>query len=119
MQFEPGKKPPLIRDTFVKVILKAPVLKKKLLLPVTAIHNGKVYTVKEGKLVIKPVKVDFVQGQVAIIKSGIEKDDVVVLSKLMPAVEGMNLKPQPDMKINKWFEKETGFKAGKPKSSEG
>jgi RND family efflux transporter MFP subunit len=118
-QFEPGKKPPLIRDTFVKVILKAPVLKKKLLLPVTAIHNGKVYTVKEGKLVIKPVKIDFVQGQIAVIKSGIETDDVVVLSKLMPAVEGMSLKSQPDKKINKWFEKETGFKAGQPKSSEG
>ncbi|WED24863.1 MFP transporter [Vibrio sp. JC009] len=117
-QAVPGKKPPLIRDTFVKVTLKAPVMKKQMLLPVTAIHNDRVYTVKDGKLVIKPVKIDFVQGQVAVVKSGLEKDDIVVLSKLSPAVEGMSLKPQPDKKINQWLDKETGFKAGKPKNSE-
>ncbi|MDG3085891.1 MFP transporter [Vibrio hannami] len=115
-QAVPGKKPPLIRDTFVKVTLKAPIMKKQILLPVTAIHNDKVYFVKEGKLVIRPVKIDFVQGQIAVIKSGVEIDDIVVLSKLSPTVKGMLLKPQPDKKINKWLDKETGFKAGSPKS---
>ena len=114
---EPGKKPPLIRDTFVKVKLKAPVMRKKILLPVASIHNNKVYIVKEGKLEIRPVKVDFVQGQIAVIRNGVEKDDLVVLSKLSPAVEGMALKPQPDKKVNKWLDKETGFKAGKPDES--
>ncbi|MEI8672970.1 hypothetical protein P4S52_14980 [Vibrio sp. SA48] len=56
------------------------------------------------------------QGQVAVIKSGIQKDDIVVLSKLSPAVEGMLLKPQPDKNINQWLDKETGFKLDKPKS---
>ena len=114
---EPGKKPPLIRDTFVKVKLKAPVMRKKILLPVASIHNNRVYIVKEGKLEIRPVKVDFVQGQIAVIRNGVEKDDLVVLSKLSPAVEGMALKPQPDKKVNKWLNKETGFKAGKPDES--
>ncbi|WP_375748513.1 efflux RND transporter periplasmic adaptor subunit [Vibrio sp. HN007] len=113
-QAVPGKKPPLIRDTFVKVTLKAPVMKKQILVPVTAIHDGKAYVLSEGKLNIRPVSIDFVQGQVAVIKSGLEKDDIVILSKLSPAVEGMSLKPQPDKKINKWLDKETGFKAGKP-----
>ncbi len=114
---EPGKKPPLIRDTFVKVTLKARVMKKKILLPVVSIHNNKVYIVKEGKLEIRPVIVDFVQGQIAVIRSGVEKDDLVVLSKLSPAVEGMALKPQSDKKVKKWLDKETGFKAGKPDKS--
>ena len=117
-QAQPGKKPPLIRDTFVKVTLKAPVLKKKILLPVNAIHDGKVYIVNEGKLEIRPVEVDFVQEQVAILKSGLEMGEVVVMSKLSPAVEGMTLKPQPDKKTMKWLDQITGFKAGKPKQSE-
>ncbi|WP_230856562.1 efflux RND transporter periplasmic adaptor subunit [Vibrio cidicii] len=112
----PGKRPPLIRDTFVKVTLKAPVMSEQILLPLNAIHNDKVYLVAEGKLKIQPVEVDFVQGQVAVIKSGIQKDDIVVLSKLSPAVEGMLLKPQPDKNIDSWLDKESGFKLGKAKS---
>ena len=112
----PGKKPPLIRDTFVKVTLKAPVMQKQILLPVNAIHNGKVYVVNQGQLHILPVKIDFVQGQIAVIKSGLKKDDIVILSKLSPAVEGMPLKPQPDKKINKWLDKQTGFNADEPKN---
>ncbi|MDE1233984.1 efflux RND transporter periplasmic adaptor subunit [Vibrio aestuarianus] len=115
-QASPGQRPPLIRDTFVKVTLKAPVMSKQTLLPLTAIHNDKVYLVQDGKLKIQPVKVDFVQGQIAVIKSGIQQDDIVVLSKLSPAVEGMLLKPQPDKNINQWLDKETGFKLDKPKS---
>ncbi|WCE31674.1 efflux RND transporter periplasmic adaptor subunit [Vibrio sp. SCSIO 43137] len=119
-QAQPGQKPPLIRDTFVKVTLKAPVLKKQILLPVNAIHNNKVYTVSsEGKLVIKPVKIDFVQGQIAVVSSGVEAKDKVVLSKLSPAVEGMSLKPQPDKKIVRWLDKETGFTQVKKPEKEG
>ncbi len=113
----PGRKPPLLRDTFVKVKLRAPVMKRKILLPVTSIHNNKVYIVKEGKLEIKPVNIDFVQGQIAVLKNGIEINDIVVLSKLSPAVKGMALKPQPDKKIIQWLDKETGFKAGNPDKS--
>ncbi|MDV7104604.1 MFP transporter [Vibrio sp. TH_r3] len=112
-QASPGKRPPLIRDTFVKVTLKAPAMNNQILLPLNAIHNDQVFLVQEGKLKIQPVKVDFVQGQIAVIKSGIQKGDTVVLSKLSPAVEGMLLKPQPDKNINKWLDKETGFKLGK------
>lgn len=110
----PGKKPALIRDTFVKVILKAPVINKQILLPLTAIHQDKVYTVTpEGKLSIKPVEIDFIQGEIAVIKSGISFKDKVVLSQLSPAVSGMNLKPQLDKKMLKWLDNETGFSAEK------
>lgn len=90
----------------------------QLLLPNTAIHNQHVYVLEEGKLRIKPVNVEFVQGQVAVIKSGLQAGDVVVLSKIFPAVEGMLLQPQPDKNIGKWLDKETGFSVGKSKKSE-
>lgn len=115
----PGEKPPLIRGTFVKVTLKAPVMEQQVLLPINAIHDGRVYTVSEGKLRIKPVSVDFIQGQVAVIKSGVEFGDVVVLSKLSPAVEGMSLQLQPDEKISLWLDTQSGFGAEKAIKKEG
>ncbi len=114
----PGQKPPLVRGTFVKVTLKSPVLKDQLLLPTTAIHNEHVYVLEEGKLRIRPIQVDFVQGQIAVIKSGLQTGEVVVLSKVFPAVEGMSLQPQPDKNIIKWLDKQTGFSSGKSKQSE-
>ena len=109
-QAVPGKKPPLIRDTFVKVTLKAPVLNNQILIPVNAIHNDNVYTVNsEGRLEIKPIEVDFIQEQIAVIRSGLKPDDKVVLSRVFPAVEGMSLKPQPDKHIEEWLNKITGF----------
>lgn len=106
----PGERPPLIRNTFVKVTLKAPILNNQLLLPETAIHNGKVYTLDaDNKLRIKPVKIDFVQQQIAVIASGLTVGDNVILSPLSPAIEGMTLKPQQDKKMLNWLDSSTGF----------
>jgi len=105
-QAQPGQKPPLIRDTFVKVALKSPELKNQFIVPINAIHNGKVYVVKDSQLVIQPVEVDFTQNQIAVIKSGLNKDDMVVVSQLQPAVEGMKLKPQPDKSMKEWLRRQ-------------
>ncbi len=61
---------------------------------------------KENQLVIQPVEVDFVQGQIAVIKSGLTLDDLVVVSQLQPAVQGMKLKPQPDKELMQWLSKQ-------------
>lgn len=109
-QASPGHKPPLIRGTFVKVTLKAPALKKQILIPVSAIHNNKVYLINStGKLKLQPIIIDFIQGQIAVIKSGLKAKDKVILSKLTPAVNGMSLKGQPDNNIAKWLDSQTGF----------
>ncbi|MGY2572553.1 efflux RND transporter periplasmic adaptor subunit [Vibrio sp. C8] len=101
-QAQPGKKPPLIRDTFVKVTLKSPQLDNQLIVPINAIHSGNVYVVKENKLAIRPVEIDFTQGQIAVLKSGVSEGDMVVVSQLQPAVEGMKLKAQPDKSMVQW-----------------
>ena len=106
----PGKRPPLIRNTFVKVTLKAPILNNQLLLPTTAIHNNRVYTLdKNNKLKIKAVEIDFIQQQIAVIRSGLAKGDRVILSPLSSAVAGMKLKPLQDKKTVNWLDKTTGF----------
>ena len=110
----PGNRPPLIRNTFVQVTLKAPVLKKQLLLPSTAIHNNTVYTLDaDNKLQIKNIEVDFVQQQLAVIHSGLTAGDRIILSPLSPAISGMKLKPQLDKKMLNWLDKTTGFKISK------
>ncbi|WP_165314069.1 efflux RND transporter periplasmic adaptor subunit [Vibrio ziniensis] len=101
-QAQPGKKPPLIRDTFVKVTLKAPQLENQLIVPINAIHSGNVYVVKDNQLAIQPVEIDFTQGQIAVLKSGVSEGDMVVVSQLQPAVEGMKLKAQPDKAMVQW-----------------
>ncbi|PNH91235.1 efflux RND transporter periplasmic adaptor subunit [Vibrio diazotrophicus] len=102
-QAQPGERPPLIRDTFVKVTLKAQQLENQLIVPINAIHRGNVYVVKDNQLTIQPVDVDFTQGQIAVVKSGVSEGDMVVVSQLQPAVEGMKLKPQPDKTIMQWL----------------
>ncbi|MFG0771352.1 efflux RND transporter periplasmic adaptor subunit [Vibrio plantisponsor] len=102
-QAQPGKKPPLIRDTFVKVTLKAPELQNQLIVPINAIHSGNVYVVKDSQLAIQPVEIDFTQGQIAVLKSGVSEGDMVVVSQLQPAVEGMKLKAQPDKATVQWI----------------
>ncbi len=119
-QAQPGKKPPLIRDTFVKVTLKAPVLKNQILIPANAIHQGNVYVVNsDGNLEIKSVTVAFIQDQVAVIKDGLLPNDNVVVSKLSPAVKGMPLKAQADKKMVAWLNDITGFSVGKTWKTEG
>lgn len=113
-QASPGSRPPLIRNTFVKVTLKAPILTNQLLLPSTAIHNNRVYTLDdENKLRIKAIETDFIQQQIAVIKSGLNAKDRVILSQLSPAIEGMKLKPQEDKKIMTWLDKTSGFSTPK------
>ncbi|MGG5575439.1 efflux RND transporter periplasmic adaptor subunit [Vibrio diazotrophicus] len=102
-QAQPGKRPPLIRDTFVKVTLKAQQLENQLIVPINAIHRGNVYVVKDNQLTIQPIDVDFTQGQIAVVKYGVSEGDMVVVSQLQPAVEGMKLKPQPDKTMMQWL----------------
>lgn len=102
----PGQRPPLIRDTFVKVTLQAPILNQRIVIPLNAIHNNRVYLAKDGKLVIHPVSIDFIQDEVAIIKSGLTAGDMLIVSQLQPAIEGMSIKTQPDKPLSDWIVKQ-------------
>ncbi len=106
----PGQRPPLIRDTFVKVILKAPELTEQIILPVEAIHNHLVYVVdKQNKMHTRQVKIDFIQDQVAVIAEGLAFGEKVILSDLSPAVENMPVKAIPDKQAMQWLDKQAAL----------
>jgi len=96
-QIEVGKRPPLIRNTFVEVELRGQA-KTGIPIPRSALHSGNVYLAdQENRLQLRPVTTAFVQGDMAVIKEGLNAGDQVVLSQVTPAVAGMLL----DVKIDK------------------
>jgi len=96
---QPGKRPPLIRNTLVKVELKKQGKGEPIIIPQSAFQQGKVYLLNnENRLKIAKVKPMFKQGNLVIINKGLEEDETLVISKLIPAIEGMLLEPIKDKK---------------------
>jgi multidrug efflux pump subunit AcrA (membrane-fusion protein) len=92
----PRESPPLIKGMFMEVELRGRPYENRIVVPRAAIRAGRVYLAGvENRLVIRPVAVDFVQGEEAILASGLEEGDRLVVSDLIPAIEGMLLAPQP------------------------
>ncbi len=93
---EVGKRPPLIRNTFVEVELRGQV-KTGIPIPRAALHSGKVYVADaDNRLQSRPVEVAFAQGDMALLKAGVQAGEKIVLSQLTPAVEGMLLAVEND-----------------------
>jgi multidrug efflux pump subunit AcrA (membrane-fusion protein) len=87
----PGKRPPLLKGMYTAVDLFAPV-RPALVIPRKAIHQGRVYLANnEDRLAIRPVEVELIQGDLAVIRAGIEVDERVIITDLIPVIEGMPL----------------------------
>ena len=115
-QATPGQKPPLVKDTAVEVILQGQPKKDKIAVPASAIRKGTVMVVDaEKRLHFKPVKVAYIQGDIAVLMSGLEPNDKVVVSDLPAPVDGMLVGPKPDKKLLERVMAEASGKA----SSEG
>lgn len=98
----PGKRPPLTKGMFVQVVIRGHTQSNRLLLPRSAIRAGKVYVVgTDQRLQVRPVSILFSQGAISVIADGIQPGDQVVVSDLIPAVEGMLLNPVPDAALQK------------------
>jgi len=102
-QARPGKRPPLVRNTFVEVELRKKTQGRLIVIPTSALQNGKkVYVVdQEQRLELRSVKTMLIQDGVAVIAKGIEEGEKIVVSKLVPAIEGMLLDPVEDKKVMK------------------
>lgn len=109
-QAQPGKRPPLYRNTFVEVELRSEPLTDQIVVPLSTVRKGKVYVVDgEDRLVIKVVDVAFSQGGYAVIKSGVKAGDQIVTSDLVSAIQGMLLAPTQDDQIkNRMIVEATG-----------
>ncbi len=93
----PGVRPPLSKGMFVQVLLKGRVQEGRTVVPRTAIRDGRVMGVGEGdRLHFRAVQVLFNQHGISVVGTGLQAGDRIVVSDLVPAVEGMLLKPQAD-----------------------
>ncbi len=93
---EPGVRPPLVKGLFVEVDLRGRPRPDRLVIPRDALHAGRVYLLRDGRLEIREVDVANVQPEYAVIAAGLEPGDQIVVSDLFPAIEGMRLNGEPD-----------------------
>ncbi len=115
-QARPGKRPPLVRNTFVEVELRNKPRDKAIVVPASALHDGKVYLLDQSKrLEIRPVKAVFIQRGAAVIGEGLEGGETLVVSDLVPASAGMLLDPIVDKKAAMRLKRDaSGQKGRKP-----
>ena len=87
----PGVRPPLLKGMYASVEFLAQA-RDMLVIPRKALHEGRVYVVgKENTLSIRPVQINYSQGQLVVIKDGLEEGDKIITSDLVPVIEGIKL----------------------------
>ncbi|MCP4878419.1 MAG: HlyD family secretion protein [Gammaproteobacteria bacterium] len=87
----PGQRPPLLKGMYTAVDLYAP-LRQAMVIPRRALHEGRVYIAnRENRLEIRPVEIQLVQGDMVVIRGGLEVDERVIITDLIPVIEGMPL----------------------------
>jgi hypothetical protein len=93
----PGYRPPISKGMFVQVVLRGVRQGARLVVPRSAVRGGAVYVAdQDNRLRRRSVDVLFSQGRLSVIAEGLEPGERVVVSDLVPAVEGMLLQPQVD-----------------------
>ena len=93
----PGVRPPLSKGMFVQVLLQGREQPGRILVPRSAVRDGQLYKVDaEQRLQRQPVELLFSQGRISVVAEGLSAGDEIVVSDLVPAVDGMPLKPQRD-----------------------
>ena len=99
-KIEPGVRPPLSKGMFVQVLLRGRVQPERLVVPRAAVRDGQLYLVDaEQRLRRRPVEVLFSQGPISVLKNGLSPGERIVVSDLVPAVDGMPLKPEIDQAL--------------------
>jgi len=97
-----GRRPPLINDMFVQVEIVGQNNNLFTIIPSSAYHEGQVYVMNEQqRLEIRQVKTGFHQQGYLVIKKGLKAKEKIITSDLIPAIEGMLLKPVKDNKTMK------------------
>lgn len=93
---QPGVRPPLAKGMFVEVLFRGQVQADQLVVPRSAVHDGKLYLVDaQERLEIRPVTFSQPMGSFVVV-SGVQVGEQVVVSDLSPALHGMKLQPVLD-----------------------
>lgn len=92
-----GQRPPLAKNMYVEVELWGQPVGDTVVIPRSALHDGMVYLLTDqNRLERRPVTVGVSQGGVATVTDGLRSGDRIVTTDLVPAVDGMLLKPTDD-----------------------
>jgi membrane fusion protein, multidrug efflux system len=93
----PGETAPLVKSMFVEVELRGRPTAPRVVIPRAALRAGRVHVVGEDeRLEIRPIEVAFLQGEVVVVAAGLEAGERVVVSDLVPAIQGMRLRAIED-----------------------
>lgn len=91
----PGQRPALIKGMYAAVQFYTPI-RQAMVLPRRALHQGRVYVAtKENTLEIRPVKILHKQGPLIIIDTGINEGERIIITDVIPVIEGLPLNPLP------------------------
>ena len=94
---KPGLRPPLVKGMFVEVVLSGPA-REAVVIPSSAERGGAVYVAAdENRLERRPIEVSLSQPAFLAVAEGVEAGDRIVVSDLIPAIEGMLLDPVDDI----------------------
>jgi multidrug efflux pump subunit AcrA (membrane-fusion protein) len=86
-----GQRPPLLKGMYTAVNLMAPQ-RLAMVIPRKALHEGRVYLADDdGRLEIRAVEILFGQDDLVVVKAGLEVNERVVITDLIPVIEGMPL----------------------------
>lgn len=110
---EPGRRPPLTPNSFVEIQLSGAPIEGRAIIPATAVRQGRVYVASsEDRLEIRAIETGLRQGRFVIVTRGIAPGDRVVVSDLIPAVEGMLLAPRVDRALSRAMREAAGLPVG-------
>ena len=95
----PPLRPPLVKGMYVSVLLAGAAHANQIAIPRQALHGDEVYVINADKrLERRKVELFLRQSGFVTVASGIAAGEQVVISDLIPAVDGMLLKPLEDEK---------------------
>ena len=90
-----GRRPPLLKGMYTAVDLYAPE-RPAMIIPRRAVHEGRVYIADaDDRLEIRPVEIQQVQGDLVVVGGGLEVDERVIITDLIPVIVGMPLQVNP------------------------
>jgi RND family efflux transporter MFP subunit len=108
-KMKPGQRPPLSKGMFVQVLLSGHTQPQRVVVPRTAVRGGKIYLLdKDSRLRIQDASVLFNQGDLSVLDTGELAGRQIVVSDVVPAVEGMLLQPQVDSDLENRLIKTAG-----------
>ena len=103
----PGKRPPLSKGMFVQVQISGHDQNQQLVIPRSIIRNNRIYLMdSDNRLQTRLADILYQQGEFAVLKNGLNDGDNLVVTDLVPAVNGMLLTAEPDLKLQSFFNAE-------------